>query len=213
MGVPPAATATTLPAGATCAACIKGNISAAGERVYHFPGCPDYENTSINPSAGERTFSSEREAQAAGGARQKLSATMIVAAIFLHFRRRGERQVMSEETDGLTLRDFVVSFSYGSRNDLNFKYLKNLPVEEAAQCLQELLHAIPDAIDANDVAGLQRLAYEWQRRGYRTAPVTPIQTVPLPRSQSLYRGAGCCCLPPAGISSKGRTRSRWASRA
>ncbi len=90
---------------------------------------------------------------------------------------------MSEETGGLTLRDFVVSFSYGSRNDLNFKYLKNLPVEEAAQCLQELLHAIPDAIDANDVSGLQQLAYEWQRRGYRTGtsyaypdgPFAPLQ--------------------------------------
>ncbi len=89
-GAPLAATATTLPAGATCAACIKGNISASGERVYHFPGCPDYDKTGVNPAAGERTFSSEREAQAAGSrGGEKLSAAMIVAAIFPHSRRKG----------------------------------------------------------------------------------------------------------------------------
>jgi micrococcal nuclease len=45
---------------------IKGNISASGERIYHLPGCPHYENTYIDVSAGERWFCTEQEAVAAG---------------------------------------------------------------------------------------------------------------------------------------------------
>ena len=47
--------------------CIKGNVSySTGERIYHCPGCPYYEETVINPAYGERWFSSEAEARAAG---------------------------------------------------------------------------------------------------------------------------------------------------
>ena len=53
--------------GYTCDRCIKGNISYdSGERIYHFPGCEYYEETVINPAYGERWFSSEAEAVAAG---------------------------------------------------------------------------------------------------------------------------------------------------
>ena len=46
---------------------IKGNISfETGERIYHLPGDMYYDETVIDESAGERWFSSEAEAQAAG---------------------------------------------------------------------------------------------------------------------------------------------------
>ena len=46
---------------------IKGNISySTGEKIYHLPGDKYYDNTEIDESAGERWFSSEFEAQAAG---------------------------------------------------------------------------------------------------------------------------------------------------
>ena len=46
---------------------IKGNISYnTGERIYHLPGDAYYEQTVIDESAGERWFSSEEEAIAAG---------------------------------------------------------------------------------------------------------------------------------------------------
>ena len=45
---------------------IKGNVSADGRKLYHLPGCPSYEQTQIDESAGERLFSSEAEAVAAG---------------------------------------------------------------------------------------------------------------------------------------------------
>ena len=53
--------------GYTCDRCIKGNIRHnTGEKIYHIPGCPDYDASKINESSGERWFSTEAEAQAAG---------------------------------------------------------------------------------------------------------------------------------------------------
>lgn len=46
---------------------IKGNISyTTGEKIYHVPGCPNYNQTVINESKGERWFCTEEEAIAAG---------------------------------------------------------------------------------------------------------------------------------------------------
>lgn len=46
---------------------IKGNISVAtGKKLYHLPGIRNYEATIIDPTKGERWFSSEAEAQANG---------------------------------------------------------------------------------------------------------------------------------------------------
>ncbi|RMF73824.1 MAG: hypothetical protein D6740_03175 [Alphaproteobacteria bacterium] len=45
---------------------IKGNISAAGERIYHLPGDRYYAATRIDRWKGERWFCSEEEAERAG---------------------------------------------------------------------------------------------------------------------------------------------------
>ena len=46
---------------------IKGNISLnSGKRIYHIPGDPDYSDTRISTSRGERWFCTESEARAAG---------------------------------------------------------------------------------------------------------------------------------------------------
>lgn len=47
-------------------ACIKGNISSGGRKLYHFPGCGSYNSTKIDLSAGERMFVTAAEAEAAG---------------------------------------------------------------------------------------------------------------------------------------------------
>lgn len=53
--------------GYTCNRCIKGNVSyTTGEKIYHLPNCPDYAATVINEAYGERWFSCEAEARAAG---------------------------------------------------------------------------------------------------------------------------------------------------
>ena len=46
--------------------CIKGNINSDGEKIYHFPGCANYNQTQINESQGERWFATAAEAEAAG---------------------------------------------------------------------------------------------------------------------------------------------------
>ncbi|WP_245410301.1 thermonuclease family protein [Dichotomicrobium thermohalophilum] len=51
---------------ATRRCAIKGNISAAGERIYHVPGGYYYGQTRVDESEGERWFCSEAEARAAG---------------------------------------------------------------------------------------------------------------------------------------------------
>lgn len=45
---------------ATCN--IKGNISSSGEKIYHVPGGASYNQTQIDPSAGERWFCTGQEA-------------------------------------------------------------------------------------------------------------------------------------------------------
>ena len=50
---------------------IKGNISRAGERIYHVPGQANYDRTRIDTRAGERWFCSEAEARAAGWRRAR----------------------------------------------------------------------------------------------------------------------------------------------
>ncbi|MCG2697739.1 hypothetical protein L6307_01425 [Candidatus Parcubacteria bacterium] len=45
---------------------IKGNISTSGEKIYHTPGCLNYNETIINPDKGEKWFCSEKEAVEAG---------------------------------------------------------------------------------------------------------------------------------------------------
>jgi hypothetical protein len=44
---------------------IKGNINRKGKKIYHLPSCPDYARTEVSRD-GERYFSSEAEARAAG---------------------------------------------------------------------------------------------------------------------------------------------------
>lgn len=86
---------------------------------------------------------------------------------------------------GESLGDFLRSFSYGSRNDLSFKFLKHLPEEEAAEFLRRLLSRLGDAYDTGEVAPLVQLAYEAQvaayahegggRWAYDDAPFSPLR--------------------------------------
>jgi endonuclease YncB( thermonuclease family) len=45
---------------------IKGNINAAGDRIYHLPGASGYDETVIRVEQGERWFCTAEEALAAG---------------------------------------------------------------------------------------------------------------------------------------------------
>lgn len=45
---------------------IKGNINQSGERIYHVPGQPYYDDTRVDVLKGERWFCTEAEARSAG---------------------------------------------------------------------------------------------------------------------------------------------------
>jgi len=68
---------------------------------------------------------------------------------------------------------FKLSFSYGSRCDLNFKFFKSISDEDAAQFLQTLLHLLGDAYDSGDVMPLIEAAYQAQVAGYTPSPSSP----------------------------------------
>lgn len=65
--------------------------------------------------------------------------------------------------------DFLASFSYGSRNDLIFKFLKGLDDEAGFEFFQSILTDLESAIDAGDLEPLLQTVYEWQVRAYAPA--------------------------------------------
>ncbi len=82
------------------------------------------------------------------------------------------------------LEDFKKSFSYGSRTDLNFKFLAYLSDDQAAEFFQDLLGKIGDAFDTGNFGQLVDHVCEWQKRAYFSAekkfsyddgPFTPFQ--------------------------------------
>lgn len=54
---------------------------------------------------------------------------------------------------GETFKQYVDSLSYGSRTDLLFKFLKNLPEEAAEGFLQSVFHELGNIVDS----GIPRL--------------------------------------------------------
>ncbi len=67
---------------------------------------------------------------------------------------------------GESFEAFKDSFSYGTRTDLAFKFLKRLPSEDAARFLQELLSKLGESCDDGRYERLVDHVYEWQRRAY-----------------------------------------------
>ncbi len=80
---------------------------------------------------------------------------------------------MDDNTAPESLEAFRNSFSYGSRSDLDFKFLKMTSDEDAATFLQTLLHHLGDAYDTGDVGPLIEAAYEAQVAGYLPPPDAP----------------------------------------
>ena len=73
---------------------------------------------------------------------------------------------MSDESSQESFEEFRSSFSYGSRTDLNFKFLAGLSDEDAARFFQSLLWKLGDALDDGLFDPLAEHIYEWQVRAY-----------------------------------------------
>lgn len=93
---------------------------------------------------------------------------------------------MTDEPHAETLEEFKNSFSYGSRSDLNFKFLKELSAADAGSFIQELLWKLGDTLDDGDLdrviahilQGQARVYAGAGRFIYENAPFTPL-TKPL----------------------------------
>lgn len=70
----------------------------------------------------------------------------------------------------VSFQDFKDSFAYGSRNDLSFKFLKRLDVDEAAEFLRLVLCEVGELFDGAPPDRLIDLAYKWQVKAYQPRP-------------------------------------------
>lgn len=66
-----------------------------------------------------------------------------------------------------TLAEFKDSFFYGSRSNLNVKFLAKLSAEEAGDFIEDMLAAISGMLDDGDPATVIDRFIEWQRTAYR----------------------------------------------
>lgn len=62
--------------------------------------------------------------------------------------------------------EFKNSFAYGTRTDLNFKFLKNLPAADAAQFFQDLLDKLADTLDDGELSRVADHVFRWQAKAY-----------------------------------------------
>ena len=69
-----------------------------------------------------------------------------------------------------TFEEFKDSFSYGSRTDLTFKFLKRLSPAEAADALEELLEEVGASFDSRSLKSVHDLVIQWQERAYAPQP-------------------------------------------
>ena len=94
--------------------------------------------------------------------------------------------------------EFKNSFAYGTRTDLNFKFLKNLPDAEAAQFFQELLYKLGDTLDDGDLSRVADHAFAWQAKAYAGAgnwrypngPFTPLRKLLTAAKVALLTSSG-----------------------
>lgn len=73
---------------------------------------------------------------------------------------------MSDDSKQESFEEFKKSFAYGSRTDLNFKFLAGLSDKDAASFFQDLLWKLGDAFDDGHFNRLVKHVYEWQVRAY-----------------------------------------------
>jgi hypothetical protein len=95
-------------------------------------------------------------------------------------------------TDNLakeTFEEFKNSFSYGSRTDMNFKFLKSLSIEESGEFFRELLWKIGDASNDGNLDPVVEHFYNWQVKAYTGKPIweydeSPFSPLGKPLSES-----------------------------
>jgi hypothetical protein len=73
---------------------------------------------------------------------------------------------MTEKTLPETFEEFKNSFSYGSRSDMNFKFLKALSEDDAGDFFQGLLWKLGDASNDGNYEPVFNHIFDWQVKAY-----------------------------------------------
>ena len=98
---------------------------------------------------------------------------------------------------GETLEQFRRSFSYGSRSNLNFKFMKSMSDDEAAAFIEDTLRNLSDAYNTGDVAPMIETAISAQIAGYAPDPNGPPPTAGRfvdRAARNIDRGRLCRCF-------------------
>jgi len=66
-----------------------------------------------------------------------------------------------------TIEELRRSFFYGSRSNLDFKYLKDLSDDEFGQFLDEMMKAVSVTMNSGDPTGVIDTTYRWQIQAYQ----------------------------------------------
>ena len=91
-------------------------------------------------------------------------------SVVSRLRFLGTQKMNETDPNKETFEEFKKSFSYGSRNDLNFKFLAGLSDEEAAHFLQELLWKLGDALNDGQWGRIVEHVVDAQIQGYSGPP-------------------------------------------
>jgi D-proline reductase (dithiol) PrdB len=96
---------------------------------------------------------------------------------------------MPEAIPQETFEQFKKTFSYGSRNDLSFKFLANLSDEEATRFIQDLFRKLGESYDDGNFGRIWEHIVQGQAQGYSskvewTYNEGPFQPLRKPLSQS-----------------------------
>jgi len=92
-----------------------------------------------------------------------LTADDIIEYILIY---RGDTKMDNDNFEKESFEAFKKSFFYGSRTDMNFKFLANLSDEEAGEFFQDLLWKLGDAADDGNFERITDHVHDWQIRGY-----------------------------------------------
>ena len=105
---------------------------------------------------------------------------------------------MKPNQPGVTFEEFKNSFSYGSRSDMNFKFLKSLPEAEAAEFFSALLWKLGEASNDGSVEEIIEHVYEWQVRAYSSKSIWEYAESPFTRLEKPLSEAKIGLLTTSG---------------
>jgi hypothetical protein len=102
---------------------------------------------------------------------------------------------------GLSFEAFRRSFYYGSRADMQFKFLASMSDEDAADTIARLLRLVGEAVDTGDWQAVERAVRDTQVAAYRPAgPVEPeVEDTPFVAPPPSLEGVPLVLVTAGGI--------------